>query len=74
MDHLCSNTNITKPKYSNKKYFPCKTDEQKSHFDFDLVNQWLPSKKLMTSDLRYDTVKYGASLTRHLFKPFTFRP
>ena len=74
MDHSCSNTKMTKPKYSKIKFFPCKTDEQKSLNDFALINHGLLSKKLMTNDLMYDTVKYGASLTRHPFKPFILRP
>lgn len=74
MDHSWSNTNRTKPKVSKIKFFPCKTDEQKSHIEFTLVNQGLLSKKLMTSDFRYDTVKYRGSLARHLFRLFNFRP
>jgi hypothetical protein len=65
---------MIKPKYSKIKFFPSKTDEQKSHIDVALVNQELLSKKIMTTDLKYGTVKYGASLTRHLFKFFTLRP
>jgi len=70
MDHSCSNTNMTKSKHSKIKFFSCNTDKQKSHIDFALVNQGLLSMKLRTRDFRYDTVKYGASLTRHRFKPF----
>jgi len=65
---------MTKQKDSKIKFFPCKTDEQKSHIEFTLVNQGLLSKKLMTSDFKYDTVKYEAILARHLFKLFTLRP
>jgi hypothetical protein len=65
---------MTKPKYYKIKFFPCNIDEQKSLIEFALVNQRLLSKKLMTSDFKYDTVKYGASLTRRLIIPFTLRP
>jgi hypothetical protein len=67
---------MTKTKYSEIKLLSCKTVEHKSNIEFSVVNQGLLSKKLMTSDLRYDTATYGAGarLHRHLFKRFTLRP